>query len=233
MTIDQVMTHNAPLLLLLTHGSGGVQADVNKALQAAEQKGLTVKRVDVDTETDYAEKFQVGKHPVLLVLHEGEVVARRSRPWGPDADAIIARAKELLPVDENNVVAEAEKTVAAALDAPLNVTDQTFMQEVMESDIPVVIDFWAEWCGPCRMVAPILDKLAKEYAGRVKIAKVDVDANPQLSQTFRIQSIPTMMFVKEGNIVGQTAGAAPEAALRDVFEQLIVLELPPEDDAAS
>ncbi|MFP4322134.1 MAG: thioredoxin [Anaerolineales bacterium] len=224
MSIDQVMTRAEPVLLLLTHGSGGAHSDVNKALQAAEKAGLTVMRVDVDAETDYAEKFQVGKHPVLLALHNGEVIARRSRPWGPDADAIIERARALF--QPTNVIAQAEEAVATKQDEPLDVTDQTFMRDVIESELPVVVDFWAEWCGPCRMVAPILEKLAKEYAGRVRVAKVDVDANPGLSQQFRIQSIPTMMFVKEGKIVGQTAGAAPEAALRDVFEQLIALQLP-------
>ena len=109
---------------------------------------------------------------------------------------------------------------------PIKVTDATFQQEVLESDVPVLVDFWAEWCGPCRMVAPILEKLAGEYAGKVKIAKVNTDENQGLASAFQIMSIPTLMFVKGGKIVGQAAGAAPEPALRDALEQLIALEVP-------
>ncbi|MBI5929417.1 MAG: thioredoxin [Chloroflexi bacterium] len=109
---------------------------------------------------------------------------------------------------------------------PVHVTDATFEQEVLQSELPVLVDFWAAWCGPCKMVAPILDKLAGEFAGKVKIAKVDVDANPSLSGAFQIMSIPTLMFVKQGKIVGQAAGAAPEAALRDALNQLVNLQIP-------
>ena len=111
------------------------------------------------------------------------------------------------------------------MSAAAQVTDSTFDQEVLESNIPVLVDFWAPWCGPCKMVAPILDKLAKEFSGKVRIAKVDVDANPMLSQQFRIQSIPSLMFVKNGKIVGMNAGAAPEGALRDAINQLINLQV--------
>lgn len=116
---------------------------------------------------------------------------------------------------------------------PVNVTDETFQQEVIDSDLPVLVDFWAEWCGPCRMVAPILDKLAKEYEGKIKIAKVDVDANPGLSQNFQIRSIPNMMAIKDKTIVFNQPGALPEPALRDLVDQLIDLEVPAKEEAPS
>lgn len=110
----------------------------------------------------------------------------------------------------------------------LAVSDTSFENEVLKASGPVVVDFWAEWCGPCRMVAPVLDKLAKEFAGQIRIAKVNVDENPGLSQTFRIQSIPTLMMVKSRTIVFSQPGALPEPTLRDLIQQLIKLEVPPQ-----
>ena len=80
-------------------------------------------------------------------------------------------------------------------DAPVHVTDSAFEQTVLNSAIPVIVDFWAPWCGPCKMVAPILDKLAKEYAGKVLVAKVNTDDNPEWAQKYGVQGIPTMLFI--------------------------------------
>jgi thioredoxin 2 len=95
------------------------------------------------------------------------------------------------------------------------VTDATFDQEVLRSPQPVLIDFWAPWCGPCRMVEPILERLAQEMAGRLRVAKVNVDENPMTARRYGVQSIPTMMMVKNGQIVDRWAGALPEGALRN------------------
>jgi thioredoxin 1 len=110
------------------------------------------------------------------------------------------------------------------------VTDETFQAEVLDHDLPVLVDFWAEWCGPCRMVGPILDKMAEEFAGQIRVAKVDVDANPQLSQSFKVMSIPTLMMVKDSTIVFSQPGALPENAVRDLIKQLIALEVPVQEE---
>ncbi|HXF84319.1 MAG TPA: thioredoxin [Anaerolineales bacterium] len=107
------------------------------------------------------------------------------------------------------------------IDEPINVTDAAFEQTVLKSPIPVIVDFWAPWCGPCRMVAPILDKLAKEYAGKILIAKVNTDENPEWMMKYGIQGIPTMLFIANGKVVHRQVGALPERMLRDVITQFL------------
>jgi len=109
--------------------------------------------------------------------------------------------------------------------APLKVTDDSFEQDVINSELPVLVDFWAEWCGPCRQIGPILDKLAAEYAGKILIAKVNVDENRGLSQNFQVMSIPNLMLIKQRTIVFNQAGALPEPIMRDLIEQLITLDV--------
>jgi thioredoxin 1 len=104
---------------------------------------------------------------------------------------------------------------------PVNVTDAAFEKTVLQSQIPVIVDFWAPWCGPCKMVAPILDKLAKEYEGKVLIAKVNTDDNPEWMMKYGIQGIPTMLFVAGGKIVHRQVGALPERMLRDTVSQFL------------
>jgi thioredoxin 1 len=97
----------------------------------------------------------------------------------------------------------------------VNVTDDNFDSEVLKASGPVLVDFWAPWCGPCRMVGPIIEKLADEFSGKVKIAKLNVDENPAIAQKYNIMSIPTMKFFKDGEIAEEMIGAQPENILRD------------------
>lgn len=95
----------------------------------------------------------------------------------------------------------------------VTVTDANFDIEVLKSDLPVLVDFWAAWCGPCRMVAPLIEELAGEYSGKVKFAKLDVDANPQKASQFNIRSIPNMIVFKGGRPVDSIIGAMPKASI--------------------
>ena len=97
--------------------------------------------------------------------------------------------------------------------ATVKVTDSSFEQDVLKSSEPVVVDFWAEWCGPCRMIGPALEEISNEMAGKVKIAKVNVDENPQIASQFGIRSIPALMLFKDGKLASQKVGAAPKGDL--------------------
>ena len=102
-----------------------------------------------------------------------------------------------------------------------DVTDQDFEEEVIKSTLPVLLDFWAPWCGPCRMVAPIVDKLAEMYDGRFKFCRLNVDENPQTAAKYSIMSIPTLMFFKNGEAVDTVVGAVPERTLQSKIDELI------------
>lgn len=107
------------------------------------------------------------------------------------------------------------------IEEPIHVTDGAFEKTVLKSSIPVVVDFWAPWCGPCKMVAPTLDKLAKEYSGKVLIAKVNTDEEQEWAGKFQVQGIPTMLFVADGKIVHRQVGAMPEPMLREILIEFL------------
>ena len=114
------------------------------------------------------------------------------------------------------------------LNEPIHVNDDAFEKTILQSPIPVVVDFWAPWCGPCRMVMPILEQLAKDYAGKVIVAEVNTDDNPLWAGKYDVQGIPTMLFVADGKLVHRQVGALPEPILRDLFEQFVEVTKTPE-----
>ena len=103
----------------------------------------------------------------------------------------------------------------------LAVTTSDFEQTVLQSPIPVLVDFWAVWCGPCKMIAPHVDALASEYEGRVKVMKVNVDEEPDIAQKYGIMSIPTLLFFKDGKVVDQVVGAVPKSTISGKLEGIL------------
>ncbi|MBI2829756.1 MAG: thioredoxin [Chloroflexi bacterium] len=103
----------------------------------------------------------------------------------------------------------------------VEIKDATFEQEVLKATLPVLVDFWAPWCGPCRMVSPIVDKMGDKFAGKLKVCKLNVDENPQTAGKFNVMSIPTLMFFKSGKVVDTQVGAMPEAHLQSKIEGVL------------
>ena len=118
------------------------------------------------------------------------------------------------------------------INEPVHVTDTAFEKVVLQSTLPVIVDFWAPWCGPCRMVAPILDKIAKESAGKLIVAKVNTDENPEWATKYNVQGIPTMLLIANGKIVHRQVGAMPEPILREIINQFLQVVQKKENVAA-
>jgi len=105
--------------------------------------------------------------------------------------------------------------------ATAEVTDSSFQQEVLESEVTVLVDFWAPWCGPCRMVAPVVDEISEQYEGQVKVVKVNTDENPNVASQYGIRSIPTLMIFKDGQRVDMVVGAVPKTTLANTLEKYL------------
>ncbi|GAB4527177.1 MAG: hypothetical protein OHK0046_44700 [Anaerolineae bacterium] len=225
-TLDSFLCEPQPKLILFSAGD-----DLRSEFSVAFKKAVTqhpqiaFAQVHPAENPAAAARFNVGSKAVLIGVHNGQELVRRPRPWGTDIPLAVEMLMQAAPaMPEQQQTESKENTLVET--QPIDVTDQTFQQEVIDYELPVVVDFWAEWCGPCRMVSPILEKLAGEYAGQVRVAKVNVDENPGLSQAFRIMSIPNIMMIKNRTIVFNQPGALPEHVMRDLFNQLLNLEVP-------
>ena len=104
------------------------------------------------------------------------------------------------------------------MSAEVTMTQDNFTAEVIQSETPVVVDFWAEWCMPCKMIAPVLEQISQDYAGKLKVAKVNVDDNGAIAQQYNIVSIPTLLLFKDGDVVGQQVGAVPRETIEGMFK---------------
>jgi thioredoxin 2 len=148
-----------------------------------------------------------------------------------DQDSVIVRcghcgAKNRVPrgrMQERPVCGRCKSplSLGQAPDTPVDITDNTFASEVLSGAIPVLVDCWAPWCGPCRMVGPVLEQLAREYQGRVKIVKLNVDENPQIASRYSIRSIPTMLLFNRGELVNTMVGALPKQEIEQRLQSIL------------
>ena len=231
--------NSAAALILISNGNDKLRSDFKTAFNKAadEEDSIVFGQVDPERNPASAQRFDYQNRSLLIGMYAGEVLWRRSRPWASDLPDFIGQLNEAIaedtPVEEQE--SEEEEQVAPILDKPLDITDANFEQEAIlaSHELPVLVDFWAEWCEPCRTVGPILEKLAGEFAGQVRVVKVDTDANPGLSQAFQIRSIPTIAVFKAGKLIFMQPGALPEPSFRDLIKQAIELEVPADEAPAS
>jgi thioredoxin 1 len=208
-SIDRVLNAGLPVVLIFLDAAPPPALDAAMNRLAKEHAGsLLVVRAPLADSSNAAARYGVRHGPAVITARGGQEVSRAD-----NADALALEQHSLYLLGKGPRPAAA-KDGGAASARPVAVTDDSFAREVMGSDLPVVVDFWAPWCGPCRSVAPALDRLAQEWSGRVKIAKINVDENPLVMRQFGVQGIPTMLVVKNGKIVDRWVGALPEAAIR-------------------
>ncbi len=224
-SIDRVLRAGLPVLLVFTGGPTPLALDQGMKTMAKQEAGrMLVVQMDARENPQSARRFSVQSAPSLVTVRDGQVFSRAEDITREDLERHSAyllgkgprpevraqtgaqHARQQPPKPPDGAAQSGGQTVA--------VTDVTFEQEVLRSPVPVVVDFWAPWCGPCRMVAPTLDKLAREWNGRVKIAKINVDENQLISSRYAVTSIPTMMVILKGKVVDRWAGALPEPDLR-------------------
>lgn len=173
--------------------------------------------VDRDDAPDVHRRYGVDRLPQFLFFRDGRLVARARGM--PTPEALHPWVEYLLGRGPAPVQPSERPTPPSA--HPVAVTDADFEAVVLKSRLPVLVDFWAGWCGPCRAIAPVVERLAAEFAGRAVVAKLDVDANPRTAQRYGVMSIPTLIFFRDGREVDRLVGVQPESVLRARLEALI------------
>jgi thioredoxin 1 len=219
-SIDRVLAAGAPVLLVFwgkrTPLVPPVEAALDKLAQQYAGKAIIAK-VDADAERGLVSKYAPGALPAIVVMRGGKPEATlggdelgRAGDWL--AYAVEGKPRPSQPAPRTQQAAQPGSAPAGSA-TPIVLTDATF-QQIVNGPGPVLVDFWAPWCGPCRMVAPSVEQLAKEYAGRAVIGKLNVDENPQTQARYQIMSIPTLCIFKQGQVVDQIVGAQPLAVLQ-------------------
>jgi thioredoxin 1 len=215
-SLDRVLAAGLPVALVFLDGGSGL--DDRLARLAREEAGkLLVVKVHAADSPAAVSRYGVRGLPAVVTVRQGQVKSQAERISARDLEQHVAYLLERGPRPQQAAASPAGPGPAshtAGTGRPLEVSDGSFEQDVLRSPLPVLIDFWAPWCGPCGMVAPVVEKLAAEMPGELRVVKINVDDNPDVSMSYGVQSIPTMMIVRQGQVVDRWVGAQPENAIR-------------------
>jgi thioredoxin 1 len=217
-SVDRVLAAGLPVVLVFVNSPIPVtlKDQLNRLAQTYAGQAILAE-INLKENPATASKYAITQAPAVVTFKNSKVQTQAQAINGPQIEQhlLFLLGKGPQPEVPRPSPAPGQATAGAASQGqPITVTDATFQREVLQSSLPVLVDFWAPWCGPCRMVAPTVEKMAREMAGKARFAKVNVDENPQIASQYGIYSIPTMMVVKNGQIVDRWAGALPEPALR-------------------
>lgn len=217
MSLDRVLEAGLPVALVFYHKD--LPSDLRQAMDELAQQYAGSVLVITLAQSDASKaisRFNVRQFPSLVTVRDSKTVTRQENVRAGDIKPHIAYLLGQGPLP-NVRTADQPKADSRQADAksPIPVSEANFEREVLRADIPVLVDFWAPWCAPCRMVEPVLNSLAREQAGTIKVAKVNVDENPNLAGRYGAMSIPTMLVMVGGREVDRWVGALPESALRN------------------
>jgi len=218
--LPRVVAQTLPVVLYLFSSRDKALEDALTQLAKENAGKLLIARVDVSDNPGAHNQYGRPALPALLTLSGGNVLTKaesvRPADLRPHLDYLLGRGPQP-QVKQTQTTAERPANGQAA---PVHITDASFQKDVLQSNLPVLVDFWAPWCGPCLSIAPYLDRVAGEFTGRVKIAKLNVDENPRMSEQFTVRAIPTFITFKNGRLIRRQSGANP-GLIRDMIQGVL------------
>lgn len=211
---DRVLAAGLPIALVMMNGAASTHLAETLQEMASEYAGdLLVVKADLEGNPEIRRKYAVRRAPTLVTIRDGEVQAKVEAVVPDLARAHVAHLLGRGPEAEQPERSQS-RPESGFSGAPMEITDESFERLVAQADLPVLVDFWAPWCGPCRMVEPIVERLASESAGKLRVGKLNVDQNPRTAGRFGITGIPSMIVFQDGQVADQWTGALPEPQLR-------------------